>query len=58
MMHEGWCFQIKGNFFPEKAKAALLDSQAAEDSGQIPATVGLRAAVGQWMSTRSADAHK
>jgi hypothetical protein len=50
--HEGWRFQIKGNFFPEKAQKAKTDCQIAEESGRIPEEVGLRAAVKLWMSAR------
>jgi hypothetical protein len=53
--HEVWCFQIKGNFVPDKAKAALHNAQVAEDTGQIPDVVGLHAAVRQWALARSPD---
>lgn len=51
--HEGWRFQIKGNYLPAQAKEALDDVQAAEGAGRIPASVGLRAALKSWMSAKT-----
>jgi len=48
--HDGWCFQIKGQYNPAVAQAALED---AKRSDQRPSVVGLHAAVKGWMDAQN-----
>lgn len=43
--HDGWRFQVRGNYKPEKAAAALDDAR----SSKIPSYVGLNAAAKAWL---------
>ncbi|TFK19336.1 hypothetical protein FA15DRAFT_709074 [Coprinopsis marcescibilis] len=47
--HEGWQFDIRGNYCPEKAALALRQA-AGEEEGEAP--VGLRAAAVDWLCER------
>ncbi|KAF7980090.1 hypothetical protein HWV62_39898 [Athelia sp. TMB] len=47
--HEGWCFEIAGNFNPDLAQEAFEDAQLQDP----PTFVGLHAAVKPWMDSSS-----
>ncbi|KAF7969903.1 hypothetical protein HWV62_25569 [Athelia sp. TMB] len=47
--HDGWCFQIKGDYYPKRAQEAL-DDALSED---IPAYVGLHAAAKAWLKAQN-----
>ena len=46
--HEGWCFEIGGNYNPGRAREALEDAQLRDP----PTFVGLHAAVQPWLDSR------
>lgn len=47
--HDGWCFQIKGQYYPQLAEKALNDA-LSED---IPSHVGLHAAAKAWLEAKN-----
>jgi len=47
--HDGWCFQIKGQYNPAAAQAALEDAKRTD---KRPSIVGLHAAVKGWMDAQ------
>jgi hypothetical protein len=49
--HDGWCFQIKGQY-PTVAQAALED---AKQTDKRPSIISLHAAVKGWMDTQTTD---
>jgi hypothetical protein len=42
--HEGWCFQIRGNYNSDEAKRAVQNMKGVAGRVLIPPNIGLRAA--------------